>query len=213
MIELQLGLAHVFARNDEPATLYLKHGLDRARELADPWLVSYALALQGIHAGLLDRRLEGIRLLNEALSLSEQTGESFQGTFWLLNLAVQQYHVDASASAEAFVRCARRAIEDDNLRAVAGCFEGIGWCLQAGGEREAAARFLGAAEELRVRTSQPLLPQWLPAHDEATRALAQTEFKAACERAWSAGAEAVRQKQYDQLYSEARSLLASEAIA
>ncbi len=142
----------------------MNSGLQRARAIGDPWLLSYALALEGMHLGYVGEHARSIDLLREAVALSEQTGESFQGTFWLLNLAIQQYHVDPNASAEMFLRCAERAIEDENARAVAGCFEGLGWCLACAHAFEDAAQLLGAAEELRTQTSQPLLPQWLEAH-------------------------------------------------
>ncbi|HLI97555.1 MAG TPA: BTAD domain-containing putative transcriptional regulator [Candidatus Baltobacteraceae bacterium] len=203
MIELQLGLACAFAGDDIAAARYLGDGLERARGSADSWLLSYAFALQGIVAGMSGKRGESIELLRKAVDLSEQTGESFQGTFWLLNLAVQQYYVDPSAAAILFLRCAARAIADENARAVAGSFEGLGWCLQSSGARDDAATLLGAAEELRAQTSQPLLPQWYAAHDGATDALGD-----GTQAAFAAGAQAVREKRFDDLYERARSALA-----
>jgi predicted ATPase/DNA-binding SARP family transcriptional activator len=212
MIELQLGLAHAFKHDDASASRHLRHGLEEARRLGDPWLLSYALALEGLHAGQWDRRDESIRLLTEALELTEQIGESFQGTFWLLNLAVQQYYADPSSSIPLFLRCTERSLRDNNLRAVAGSLEGLGWCLQRRGHAEEAAHLLGAADELRKRTSQPLLPQWHPAHDAVMQALGPL-----CESmhatGWGSGADAVRARRFYELYRLASSLLEAETHA
>ncbi|HEY9179232.1 MAG TPA: BTAD domain-containing putative transcriptional regulator, partial [Candidatus Baltobacteraceae bacterium] len=171
VLELQLGIAQAFAGDRDESEHAIARALQRAREIGDPWLHSYALALEGMRLGLLGRREESVALLSQAVDLCRHTGESFQSTFWLLNLAVQQYHLEASLSADMFLRCAERAIHDGNARAIAGAFEGLGWCLQSAGAYEQASRLLGAAEQLRVETSQPLLPQWHAAHDQAMAAL------------------------------------------
>jgi len=207
LIELQLGLSYVFEGDEQSAARYLSAGLERARRLGDSWLLSYALALQGMHAGLSGRRTESVALLQEALALSEQSGESFQGTFWLLNLAVQQYYIDWRGAVVLFLRCARRAIGDENIRAVAGSFEGMAWCLQRARHFEEAAVLLGAAEELRVQTSQPLLAQWQAAHAQAIAMLDDPDWKSACAGAFETGAQMARGKRLDDLHARAENAL------
>jgi predicted ATPase/DNA-binding SARP family transcriptional activator len=209
MIDLQLGIAKAFAGAADAAAELLEHGLQRARSSADPWLYSYALALEGMRLGMVGRRAESVALLGQALELCEDTGESFQSTFWLLNLAVQQYHLEPSLSVEMFVRCGERAIRDGNARAVAGAFEGLGWCLACAGEMECASRTLGAAEQLREDTSQPLLPQWQAAHHAVLRALDGYADKRACANARAEGVQLVRDKQTDRIFAQAKALLSA----
>ena len=208
LASIHLALARMF-RGDRDHDDDVRNALNRARSNGDAWLLSYALAAAGMQAALERHPSESIAFFRESVEMCEAMGESYQGAFWLLNLAVQQYHVAPQSACGLFVRCADRAVELQHERVVAGSFEGFGWCMQRAGETETAAELLGIADELRTRSGHALLLQWRAAHDYALIALNEALGAARLHLAWERGALRVRKETVAGIYASVRPHLAA----
>jgi non-specific serine/threonine protein kinase len=80
---------------------------------------------------------------------------------------------DRAGSRALFVRALSLSRRLNNLRAIAGCFEGLAYLSADAGDARSAARLIGAAARLRTITAAPLLPQWTRAHDQCRDRIAE----------------------------------------
>jgi non-specific serine/threonine protein kinase len=201
---IHAGIAALFCNDRAAAARYLESASAETESFADDlWLRAYARGGYGVYAAVCGDRRASIEALQDSVDLSERAGETFQGTFWRLNLAIARYDEDPEAAFELFAQCAERGLEQHNERIVAGCFEGFAWCLQHAGSAELAARFLGAEQALRKRTAQALLPQWQRSHDATVRAITGTLGTARLSREIETGVQWLREAPMDALCSAA----------
>jgi hypothetical protein len=110
-------------------------------------------------------------------------------TYAAVNLGLQLYLAGRAREAEAaFIESLRASQQIRNRRAIAGCFEGLGYVAAASGDARWAARLMGAADALRAVTA-PLFPQWNEAHERNVRALDATLGRDLARREWAAGGQ------------------------
>ncbi len=200
LTEIHVGMAALFGGDRASASRYCQRALQTARDRDDPWLLAYALGSNALCAALTGDRTTSIEQFRESVAISQAMGERFQGAFWLLNLAIQEFAESPGRARETFLQCAQWGVEQRNERVIAGAFEGLAWCLHCDGADEMAARFLGAAQALRERRSQALLEQWRAAHEQAHGGIERLLGKERMTHEFEAGVRIARESSVDRLH-------------
>ena len=127
--------------------------------------------------------------MTTAHALARRAADSYLESYVATNLALMQFlNDDPVASRELFSIALRLSVRLHNPRAIAGCFEGLGYVMGASGDARLGIRLTGAAARLREITGAPLLPQWLRAHAEHQSRVEAALGTAAAAREQAAGA-------------------------
>ena len=122
-------------------------------------------AMQGSHEA-------AVAIMTSAHQEAISAGDWFLQSYTATNLALQRLLAgDAVGSRTLFASALRLSRRLNNLRATAGCFEGLGYIAIDDGQARLGARLLGAAARIRDITGTPLFPQWWEAHDARVRRL------------------------------------------
>ena len=113
-----------------------------------------------------------VAIMTSAHQEAISAGDWFLQSYTATNLALQRLLAgDAVGSRTLFASALRLGRRLNNLRATAGCFEGLGYIAIDDGQARLGARLLGAAARIRDITGTPLFPQWWEAHDARVRRL------------------------------------------
>jgi non-specific serine/threonine protein kinase len=138
-----------------------RRALDIAGNLNSEWIAANAHLALGLSHAMDGRHSLAVQEMTGAYDRSVQAANSFLQTYVTVNLALQRLLVgDTIGSREFFVRSLRLSRELQNPRAVAGCFEGLGYLAAVEDDPRLGARLMGAAARIRDITGMPLLPQW-----------------------------------------------------
>ena len=170
----------------------------------DEWLRSNALLGRGIAQSMADRHRDAEASISEALEcLSMHANSSFQWAYTLINRALQRFYLgDFSGATQDWLADLEWFAGIQNWRGAAGCVEGTAYLAAEHGEPAKAARFLGAAAQVREWTGAALFEQWQKAQRIAD-GKARTALGPAFEQARLAGASA----RFEDVVAEARALL------
>ncbi len=177
-----LGLITSNAGLTEQASAYYRE-VGATRELANQlgYLGALRLFVDHDHARAEATILEGLALAHD---IEDATMIPF--LLWMLaRLALERG--DLARSDAAFVECIE--IERVSLKPtnIAICFEGLARIALLSSRPQRAAQLLGAAEALRERINEPLLPHLRPLVDEAVAGLRTHVREADLRAAWSVG--------------------------
>jgi predicted ATPase/DNA-binding winged helix-turn-helix (wHTH) protein len=195
------------------AQWYANQGqLDDARERAsmaarlaevqdDAWLRSLVAHAQGWIA----LRMGDPELAIGVLELSRNASfDSHQHQMINMYVALAHYRLGhLQAAAAGWREGLAIAVRMNNLRGIAGNFEGAGYLAMRLGLPQSGARWLGKAADIRERTTLPLFSFWADHHDEAVRLGHEQLGVEAFESSYKAGA-IVREEVF---VDEVRSLL------
>ncbi len=97
-------------------------------------------------------------------------------------------HGDYASAADQWYESMRNALAGRHIRGVAGSIEGCAYLAGRAGRAEEACRFLGAADQIRMRTGSPLFSFWIEHNACANRELSATLGVDAYDAAKRAGA-------------------------
>ena len=151
-----------------------------------PWIAASAGLAHGLSLATRHEHNAAVQIMTVAYECAVSVGDEFFESYAATNLALQRLVAgDAGGSRTLFLRALRLSRGLGNLRATAGCLEGLAYLAAQDGDSGLGARLMGAAARLRDITGAPLFPQWHRVHDEHARqidAILGPEA-AACERA------------------------------
>jgi non-specific serine/threonine protein kinase len=144
--------------------------------LADPlgasWLKASALLSLGMRDAMQGGHEAAAAIMTSAHDEAIRAGDWFLQSYTATNLALQRLLAgDAAGSRTLFASALRLSRRLNNLRAMAGCFEGLGYIAVDAGDARLGARLLGAAARIRDITGMPLFPQWSEVHHARHRRL------------------------------------------
>lgn len=180
--------------------------LASATEAADDWLRGYALLAAGVLQGVSANPLAAADTLDRACAHLARSREPFMLTYVRVNLGLQCYLAGVLDRARhAFVESLRVAQRLGNIRAVAGCLEGLAYLAVSEGDAAMGARLMGAASRIRALTRGPLLPQWQAAHDHNTAAIDSQLGRGLADIERATGAELTVDDLIDSVLSDPRS--------
>ena len=153
----------------EEATSHLVVTAQIGAQLGDSLLLGLAELARGWVLLARHEPAAAIPVLDAARHLGHDV---HQQHFVEIYLALARFGVGSHAQAAThFLEAQRMSAAVGNMRGVAGSMEGCGYLAEKVGENADAARYLGAAQLIRERTSLPLFRFWLPFHEAATTAL------------------------------------------
>jgi predicted ATPase len=195
-----LGLLEAIAGDKVAAEELLTRALALADELGDDWLIGYATIGAGVLRGVSDQPTAAVAILERACAHLVRSREPFMLTYAQVNLGLQCYLAQELISARrAFITSLRGARQLKNIRAAAGCMEGLAYIAVAEGDPARGAQLMGAAASARALTLCPLLPQWEMAHGRNREAIDAQLGRDLADRERAAGAELVIEELCDTL--------------
>lgn len=195
-----LGFVEALAGDRLVAEETLNRALTLAQELRDDWLTGYATLGSGVLKGVSDQPRAAVEILERACAHLERSGEPFMLTYAQVNLGVQCYLAEELTRAKrAFIASLRGARQLRNIRAAAGCLEGLGYVAISEGDPGPGAQLMGAASRARTLTRCPLFPQWEAAHRKNRNGIDAQLGRALAAREHAAGAEFVIEEVIDTL--------------
>ncbi len=140
--------------------------LDIATRLDSAWVGAGAWLARGQLDAMRGEHRTAVVHMMTAYDLSVRADDLFLELYVVTNLGLQHLLAGNAPGSREMFTCAfglnRRL---NNVRAMAGCFEGFGYLAVAAGDARLGARLLGSAERMRGITSAPLLPHWFHAHE------------------------------------------------
>ncbi len=141
-----------------------------ADDLDNDWIAASAgLALGLLHA-MRGKHELAVQQMTSAYDRSVRAGDPFVQSYVAINLGLQRLLVGDAAGSRVFFACSLRLSRRlHNLRAMAGCFEGLGYLAAEEGNAPLGGRLMGAAARIRDITGAPLLPHWTGPHEEHQR--------------------------------------------
>jgi predicted ATPase len=166
--ELLLALVETMAGDLDAAAAVASRAGPAVRRLGDDRLHGFALVREAIAAGMREHHADAVRLLARAARRLAGGSDPFLLAFTKVQLALQRYLAgDLAAARTDAVEALRAGVELDNLRAIAGGIEVLGYLAIEDGEAGWAARLLGAAQRLRETTGAPMLRNFDAHHRRA----------------------------------------------
>ncbi|MGE5836231.1 MAG: ATP-binding protein [Acidobacteriota bacterium] len=166
-----------------------KTALHLAEDLHLDRVGAQALLGLGLSHAVRGDHVMAVQEMTSAWQRVASTGDSFLETYISVNLGLQRLLVgDSTGSRKLLSHSLILSRQLRNLRAMAGCFEGLGYLAASDGREEFGARLMGAAARIREITGTPHFPQWLTAHDVHRRLIESKLGQASAEIARSAGA-------------------------
>ncbi len=193
-----LGFVEALAGDKLLADETLTRALALAEELGDDWLIGYATLGSGVLKGVSEQPLAAVDILERACAHLVRSGEPFMLTYGQVNLGLQCYLADELTRAKrAFIASLRGARQLKNIRAAAGCMEGLGYVAVSEGDPVRGAQLMGAASRVRALTRCPLFPQWNAAHRRNRDAIDAQLGRDLADRERAAGAEFVIEELID----------------
>ncbi len=143
-----LGFVEALAGDRLVAEETLNRALTLAQELRDDWLTGYATLGSGVLKGVSDQPRAAVEILERACAHLERSGEPFMLTYAQVNLGVQCYLAEELTRAKrAFIASLRGARQLRNIRAAAGCLEGLGYVAISEGDPVTRCAIDGRGEQ------------------------------------------------------------------
>ena len=131
-------------------------------------VIDFDAARASLHAGMSRLGDESSLDLGWALTIQASNEVLMRNFHACTGPATEAIAIADRFGAWSALRLSRRL---NNLRAIAGCFEGYAYIATDAGDAQFGARLLGAAARIREITGTPLFPQWSDAHDARFRRL------------------------------------------
>ena len=131
-----------------------------ADRLGASWLRASAELSLGLRDAMQGSHEAAVAIMTSAHQEATSAGDCLLQSYTATNLALQRLLAgDAVGNRTLFASALRLSRRLNNLRATAGCFEGLGYIAIDDGQARLGARLLGAAARIRDITGTPLFPQ------------------------------------------------------
>jgi predicted ATPase/DNA-binding winged helix-turn-helix (wHTH) protein len=195
-----LGFVEAIAGDRLVAEETLTRALALAEELGDDWLIGYATLGNGVLNGVWEQPSAAVDILERACAHLVRSAEPFMLMYAQVNQGLQCYLANELGRANrAFISSLHSARQLKNIRAAAGCIEGLAYVAVSEGDPARGAQLMGAASRVRALTRCPLFPQWNVAHRRNRDAIDAQLGRDLADRERVAGAEFVIEDLIDTL--------------